>query len=98
MSTRNGPEYGGCSGFRTASHLINTWEQLERLLLTYVRRCSGCLVGVAESCLIACLRRSTYGVSETAGCTLDVCTKKSPGRRRVVPYASSAAVHLMSAL
>ena len=41
------------------------------------------------------LSRSTYGVSDTAGCSLNLWSKNSPGRRRVV---RSAAVHLRSAL
>ena len=90
--------YGGCSGFRTASTLTNTWEQLASCLSIYVCRCCGCRVGAAEMFCMVCLRRSTYVASGAGGWWLWLESKNYPGRRSVVPYTSSAVVHPISVL
>ena len=77
---RKGPIYGGCNGFRTASHLTNACEQLESLSLTYVCRCRGCLVGTAEMSFIVLLSRSTYDVTGIKYCSVDPWSKNSPGK------------------
>ena len=47
---------------------------------------------------MVCLRRSTYVGSGAGGRWLSLESKNFPGRRSIVPYTSSAAVHQISVL
>ena len=71
--------------------------QVERSLLTYVYGCDAALRGTALRVRMAVLR--VVSRVELSPCVGETSWRKnSPGRRSVLPYTSSAALHCRSVL